>query len=681
GTRAYMGRLFLPGEDQPGGAYVAVLSYEAWQTRFGADPNILGRHITLNAESYTVVGVLPRNYRLPFEMDVYITAQHQTSYRRDRATRPLLMVGRIKDNISLEQAQADLNTIAHTLARDYPNANAGIGVAVTEFLDIEQRSVRTPLLVLLGGVAVVLLIACANLSNLLLVRGTSRQRELAVRAALGARRARTVRQLISEAMLIAVLGGAAGVTLAYLTLPPLVRMAPSTFDISSLAVMDNRVLLFSLALTLLTGVFFGAAPAIQLSHINVAAALGAGTRGGVHSSAREKIRATFVVCQVAMSIVLLVAAGLLVRSFRALLATDTGMAINNLLTMEYRLPRNRYPKPEAQTAFHRELALRVAQVPGVVSSAIVRSLPFSGNWGQVRFILPNQSIPEKGKEPSAYENLVTPDYFQTAGIPLLRGRNFNDHDDASAPLVAIVSRAFAERYFPGQDPIGRTVQLVDSDPTVNGQRVSIIGVAGNAKQMSLRDTDEAELYSSYAQQPAIFGTLIVRTAVEPTNLAEPVRQAVWSLDKDQPVWKIRTLQFLVERDVESDRFLMILMAGFGALALLLSALGTYGVLSNAVNQRRQELGVRMALGAQPAAVRKLVIGHGMRLALIGGIVGLIAAAAGSRMLSAVLYGVSTLDVSAFVVGCAVMTGVAFIASYLPARRATRIDPARALRFE
>jgi putative ABC transport system permease protein len=382
-----------------------------------------------------------------------------------------------------------------------------------------------------------------------------------------------------------------------------------------------------------------------------------------------------------MSIVLLIAAGLLVRSFRALVAIDTGMSTQNLLTMEYRLPRNKYTTPASQSAFHRELALRVAQVPGVISSAIVQALPFSGNWGQLRFLLPDRPAPEKGKEPTTYVNRVTPEYFRTAGIPLLRGRNFNNRDDAAAPLVTVVSRAFVDRYFPGQDPIGRTLQLVDNDPTVNGKRVTIIGVVGNAKQMSLRDTDETEMYAAYAQQPGIFGTLVVRTAVDPMSLAEPVRQAVWSLDKDQPVWKVRTLQFLVERDVEADRFLMVLMTGFGALALILSALGTYGVLSNAVNNRQQEIGVRMALGAQPTSVRRLVIRQGMKLALIGGLIGLIAAAAGSRMLSSVLFGVSALDVSAFVLGWSLMTAVAFLASYIPARRATRIDPTSALRCE
>jgi putative ABC transport system permease protein len=371
----------------------------------------------------------------------------------------------------------------------------------------------------------------------------------------------------------------------------------------------------------------------------------------------------------------------LLRSFQALLAVNPGMNMRNLLTMEYRLPPNKYKTPESRAGFHRELVERVSQVPGVVSAAMIRSLPFSGNWGQVNFVVPGGAMPEKGKEPSAFQNTISPGYFSTAGIPLMRGRDFSDADTAASPPVVIVSKAFADRYFGGQDAVGRTIQLVAPDPSYNGRRLTIIGVVGNAKQQSLRDTDEAEIYAPIPQDPGIFGTLVVRTAVDPMSMAEPIRQAVWSLDKDQPVWKVRTLEFLVERDVEGDRFLMLLMVGFGMLALGLSALGTYGVLSNAVNQRQQEIGVRMALGAQPGSLRRLIMGRGLKLTLIGGAIGLTAAAILSRLLTGVLYGISTLDVAAYAVGWATMTAIALLASYLPARLATRVDPVKALRCE
>ena len=681
GTKPILGRLFSAGEDQPGASNVAVLSYEAWQTRFGSDPNILSRRITLNNESYDVIGVLPRDYHLLFDSDVFITAQHYTSYRRDRISKPLLMVARVKHEFTLVQAEADLNTIAQRLARDYPEANANITVAVTDFRDLTNRFVRKPLLILLVAVGVVLLIACANLANLLLARGAQRQREMAIRAALGAGRSRTIRQLLSEAMILSTIGGAAGLALAYWSLPALLRLAPSSFDLATVAVLDTRVLLFSVLLIILTGALFGIIPALQLSHLQVSAVLGWGTRGVVAGASRERVRAAFVICQVAMSIMLLIGAGLLLRSFQALVAVDPGMNMSHLLTMEYRLPRNKYTTPEAQAAFHRELVARVSQVPGVVSSAMVRSLPFSGNWGQVNFVVPDEAVPEKGKEPVALQNTISSGYFSTAGIPLLSGRDFSDADTATSPPVAIVSKVFANRYLRGRDAIGRTIQLVATDPRYNGRRLLIVGVVGNAKQQSLRDTDEAEIYAPSSQDPGIFGTLVVRTAIEPMSLAEPVRKAVWSLDKDQPVWKVRTLQFLVRRDVESDRFVMLLMIGFGVLALGLSALGTYGVLSNAVNQRQQEIGIRMALGAQPSSLRRLVMARGLKLTLIGGALGLAAAAIGSRLLSGVLYGISTLDLPAYGFGWASMTAIALLASYLPARVATRVDPIKALRCE
>jgi len=680
GAKPWLGRFFLPGEDQPGSPYVAVLSYEAWQTRFGIDPNILSRQITLNDENYSIVGVLPRGYRLPFESDVYLTVQHQTSYHRDRSTKGFLMLGRVKQDVTLAQAKADLNTIARTLGHDYPTEDAGIGIVVTDFRQVLNQSVRMPLLVLLGAVALVLLIACANLANLLLARGFQRRGEMALRTALGAKRTRIIRQLISEAIPIALAGGLAGLLLARGLLPLLVHMAPTTFrDVK--IVLDGRVLLFGSLLTLLTAVLLAIAPAVQLSGTDGASSLNWGIRGNIKTNTGGKVRAAFVICQVAMSIVLLVGASLLIRSFQKLMASDTGLSLDNLLTMEYRLPRNKYTSPEAQAAFHREVALRVAQVPGVVSSAIVQGLPLSGNWGDIHFIREGAPVPEKGKQPVAFTNLITPEYFQTVGIPILRGRAFNDEDSALTPPVVVISRALAQRHFRDQDPVGQGLQLMDSDPTVNGERVTIVGVVGNAKQISLRDQDEAEIYFPYAQKPAIFGTLVLRTAVDPMSLANAVRQAVWGLDKDQPVWKIRTAQYLVQRDVEDDRLLMVLMTGFGLLAMLLTALGTYGVLSNTVGQRRQEIGVRIALGADLGKVRNLVMRQGLKMVLAGIAIGGLAAIAVSRMIASVLYGIGALDLVAYAAGFTVMMVVALLAAYLPARSATRVDPAVVLRCE
>jgi predicted permease len=675
-----MGRLFLAGEDQPGGPYVAVISYQAWQTRFGADPQILGRHIALNNESYSIAGVLPRGYRFPFESDVFVTLQHHTSYHRDRSTKQFLMLGRVERNVTLAQAKADLNPIAQRLARDYPTENAGIGIVVTNFRQILSQTVRMPLLILLTAVALALLIACANLANLVLARGFRRRSEMVIRTALGARRPRIVRQLVWEAIPIALVGGICGLLLAKRLLPLLVRMAPTTFQDVKI-VLDGRVLLFISLLTLLTAVLFAIAPAVQLSRSKGAWGLNSGVRGTVKTDTGAKARAAFVICQVAMSVMLLVGAFLLIRSFQKLMGSNTGLSMDNLLTMEYRLPRNKYANPEAQAAFHRELALRVAQVPGVISSAIVEAVPFSGNWGNTHFIPEGALVPEKGKEPTAFTNPITPEYFRTVGIPIIRGRGLNNHDNAAAPRVVVISRALAQQYFGGQDPVGRTLQLIGSDPPVNSQRLTVVGVVGNAKQISLRDQDEAEIYFPYSQEPAIFGTLVLRTAVDPLSLANAVRQAVWGLDKDQPVWKIRTVRYLAQRDVEDDRLLMALMTGFGLLAMQLSALGTYGVLSNTVGQRRQEIGIRVALGADLNKVRNLVMGEGMKMVLAGITIGGVAAVAVSRAIAGVLYGVSALDFGAYAAGFLLMMVVALLASYLPARSATRVDPAVVLRCE
>ena len=680
GTKPALGRLFVSGEDQPGAPNVAVLSHEAWQTRFGADPKILDRPLRLNNENYAVIGVLPAGYRIPFESDVYIPAQHYTSYVRDRATKPLLMLGRVKQGITLKEAEADLDTIAQRIARDYPKENAGIRIAIADFRDVLNRSMRTPLMVLLGAVGLLLLITCANLGSLLLARGVQRRREMAVRLALGAKRSRIIWQLISETMLMAVTGGTFGVLLGYLMLPFLTHLAPSSFEDVKVAI-DLRVLLFSLLLTFLAGVIFALVPAIQLSRVNIAPGLNSAVRGAAQAVTGAKARAAFVIFQVAISLVLLVGAGLMIRSFKKLIASDTGMSTSQLLTMEYRLPLNKYAKPKAQAAFHRELTARVAQVPGVVSSAIVQGLPFSGNYGNDHYTVTIEPIPEKGKEPSAFTNLVTPEYFSTVGIPLLRGRNFNDQDGPTAPLVVVISRSLANRHFGNQDPLGKTVQTLDVDPAIDGKPLTIIGVVGDAKQLTLRDSDPAEIYFPYSQAPGIFGTLVVRTAGDPMSFAEAVRQAVWSVDRDQPVWKVRTLQFLIERDLEDARLLTTLLTGFGVIAVVLTMLGTYGVLSNIVNQRRQEIGIRMALGADRGAVRKMFLLEGLKLALIGSVIGILGAVAASRMLSSELYGIGTLDSVAYAASWAVMLAIAFLASYLPARRATRVNPAVTLRYE
>jgi len=685
GVKAGAGRTFLPGDDMPGANPVAVVTHKVWQTRFGGDSGLVGRQITLNNEPYTVVGILPQDLTLPFPSEVFVPAHYYTSYKVERQDKAFLLFGRIKDGTTRNQATTDLNTIAQRLVREYPKENAGIHVEIAGVQELLTQDVRTPLLALLGAVAMVLLIVCANIANLVLARGVARQREVAVRSALGAGRGRLVRQFLSESTLVAAAGGISGILLAHLLLKALQRVSPLDFPISDTAVLDLRVLAFTAGISVLTGVLFGVAPAVRFSRVNLSSALSGGSRTTGYA-ARDWVRSAFVVCQVAISLALLVTAGLLVRSFHGLLTMNPGFTSNHLLTMEYRLPRTKYQTGVAQSNFHRAIVSRVQQVPGVVSAAVVQSLPFSGNWDQVRLELPGRPISAGDDGFNALCDLASPEYFSTVGIPLIEGRVFSAHDDDKGAGVAIISQSFARKYFPDKDPLGSEVKIKDSHLLALAgnqatKRATIVGVVGSAKQRNVREELQPQIYFSYAQSPNIFGTLVVRTAVEPMGLSNAVRQAVWSVDKDQPVWKVRTVDFLIERDTAPDRFAMIMMSALSALALILSALGTYGMLSNAVQQRAREIGVRMALGATRSNVLKLVLLRGLTLIGAGVALGLLGAIASARLISTLLYNVSPGDITAFALAVAVMVLVGMLASYLPARRATRVDPLVALRDE
>jgi len=687
GVKVSMGRGFLPGDDAPGAGSVAIIAYDAWQTRFGADPAILGRQLTLNNEPSTVVGVLPKGFSLAaFSTEVYLPAHRYTDYKVDRQQRSFLVFGRMKDGVTRARATADLDTIAQRLARDSPTENAGIHIELTGLQELSTRQIRAPLLALLGAVAMVLLVVCANVANLLMARGAAREREVAVRAALGASRGRLVRQFLSESLLLAVIGGSSGVLLGVLLLQVVEKIRPVDLPVSGAAVLDLPVLLFAAGASALTGILFGLAPALQFSRTSLTPALSGGPRTAGHPP-RGRLRSAFVVCQVAISLALLVSAGLLIRSFRALLLTNPGFVPDHLLTMEYRLPTNKYKTAEAQTNFHRLIVERVRLVPGVVSAAVVQALPFSGNWGQAQFDLPSPATVTGENSLIAFYDPVTPGYFSTMGLPLLEGREFNAHDDERRAAVAVISQNFARKYFSDQDPIGREVKIKANQQLAlagmggTTQRATVVGVVGNARQRNVREVLQPQIYFPYAQVPGIFGTLVVRAAVEPMSLSEAVRQAVWSVDKDQPVWKVRTVDFLIARDTAPDRFAMLLMSALSALALMLSALGTYGMLSNTVHQRTRELGVRMALGASKAGLLKLVLMQGLKLLAAGGALGLAGAIVSARLIASLLYGVTPGDPTTFLLGLAAMLLIGVFATYLPARRATRVDPLVALRYE
>jgi putative ABC transport system permease protein len=591
------------------------------------------------------------------------------------------VIARLKPGVSVKQAQAEMNTIAARLAAQYPETNADRQVAVLGFHDFLVEDLKPSLLVLLGAVGFVLLIACANVANLLLARALTRQKEMALRAALGASRIRLVRQLLTETVMLSLLGGGLGLLLGVWGTSLLAANSPSDLPAGVTARLDPTVLFFTLAISMITGVLFGLAPALKFSKPDVYETLKDGGKSSGSGSVRSGARGVLVVSQVALALVLLIGSGLMIRSFMNLVRVAPGFNAENLLTLEYRVPRNKYPEGQQQWNFHKQVVERVSALPGVASAAVVLALPYSGNGSTLSFVPLDRAEPPKGEEPLAQRNSADAFYFITMQIPLLSGRVFTEQDQAGTPSVVVINQTMARRYWPEEDPIGKRIRVVDTGLTDSNAKATIVGVVGDVKHGSLDEPSTSQIYLAFAQNPFIFATLVVRTQPEPMSMASAVRSAVWSVDKDQPVWKVRTLEFLINRDLGPRRFMMAMLGGFGALALLLATIGIYSVISYSVTQRTHEIGVRMALGAKAGDVLKLVIGQGMVLVLIGVGVGLVAAFALTRLMNGLLFGVTVTDPLTFAVISLVLTGVALGACLVPALRATKVDPMIALRYE
>ncbi|MEY2561784.1 MAG: hypothetical protein QOG51_2199 [Verrucomicrobiota bacterium] len=672
-----LGRVLAPGEDRPGAAKVAVVNEKLWRERLNGDADLASKKLILNGEPYSVVGVISSAFKNPFDPDVevWISMANFTGITTARDSRFLIPLGHLKPEANLTQARAEANTIASQWAAAYPKENAGRGVKIDFYLEFVVGNVRPMLWLLFLAAGAILLIACANLANLLLARGLARQREMAVRAALGASRWRLVRQLLTETTVLGLAGGIAGVLLAHWGLWGLLKL-PQNFVSAQDANIDTRILFFALGISVITGWLFGLVPALHVARSEVNTGLKEGGRGTGGGARWNRMRGGFVVAQVAFSILLLIAAGLLIRSFGKLLQTEVGFESKNLLTLEYRLPRAKYTQPDATWNFHRQVLEQVQQLPGVKSAALIRSLPFSGNGGSAGVALLDRETPPAGREPQVSFNVATAGYFGTAQIPLIRGRLFSDEDRAGTPLVFIINQTLARRFWPNQDPIGKQLKILE-----DGATGPIVGVVGDTKQYRLNDEPAPQLYAAYSQQPTYFATLVVRTTVEPLSLTESVRQAIWRVDPDQPMWKIRSVQFLVERSVADRKFLLALMIIFAALALALTVIGLYGVISYLVNQRTQEIGIRMALGAQVGHILRLILKQGVLLVSLGVVIGLGAAAILTRLMAHLLYNVSATDPLTFAVIGLLLTLVALVACYLPARRASHVDPVIALRSE
>ena len=683
GVAPALGRTFLPDEDQPGREQVVVLSDALWQRRFNRDPSIVNRNITLNGESFTVAGVMPRGFFFPArETELWIPWAMEPEQASGRGDHYLRLVARLKPGTTLEQANADVESIAQRLSAEYPRTNEGLGFVVHSLHQDYVGNLRLPILVLFAAVGLVLLIACANVANLLLAQATTRRREIAVRMALGARRWTIVRQLLIESLLLAAAGGLLGVLGAFWGVQGLSRLLPENLSKLQDVNIDARVLLFTLAVSALTAIVFGGVPAVLAARARLGETLSDVARDAAGGSSGRHVRRVLVVSEVALAVVLLVSAGLLIRSFQLLRQVDTGFTTDNVLTMHMVLPMPKYAKPEARRGFYDEVLRRIEDLPGVESAGVITFLPLSFNGMNFSFSVEGQPPPPDRKLPFALYRAVSPDYFRAMGITLQRGRFFEAHDTADSQPVTLVSRRLADQYWPGEDPIGKRIKIgpLDSPNTW----LTVVGVAGDVRQAGLYGDPRMDLYVPYAQERRGFVAprdLVVRTKGDAVAMLGAVRQAIWAVDKDQPVSNVRTMDQVFAAAISTERFQALMLGLFAALALVLACVGLYGVISYSVAQRTHEIGVRVALGAQPVDVLRLVIRQGMMLTFAGLVIGIAAGLAATRVLSDMLYGVTTTDPLTFVGVPAFLLLVAFVACYIPARRATRIDPLVALRYE
>jgi predicted permease len=680
GTKPIMGRTFYEQENQPGNDAVAVITHSLWQRRFGGDPNIINKTIALNSITRTIVGVMPERFNFPKGAEVYAPLAITPELSRSRQSHSYYVIGRLKSGASVQSAQSDVDTITARLAMQYPESNTGLGATVYPIVKDTVRTYDTALWIMMGAVGFVLLIACANVANLMLARASGRQKEIALRTALGASRWRIIRQLLTESLIVALIGGAVGVLVAFWGIDLLrvsnpadaARFAPGWHNLG----INPAVLVFTLALSLVSGIVFGLAPALQVSKPNLNNALKEG--GRQTSSSSHRLRGSLVVLEMALSLVLLVGAGLLVRSFLSLVKTNAGFDPRNLLTMNLILPGAKYKEEPQRATFYSDLVNRVKTLPGVESAAAVNYLPLGGSNSSDAYLI--EGVPEaaNGQEFIGRYRVCTPDYFHAMGITVMKGRAFNEQDKAGALPVVIVNDTFARRHWPDQDPIGKRVRFYG--PIERAPWMQVVGVIQDVKH-ELNIAVTPEFYLPHAQDSWNGMVLLAKTSADPSSMAAAIRQQVWAIDKDQPVFDVRTMEEVRSISVAVYSFSSVTLGIFAGVALLLAAVGIYGVMAFVVTQQTHDIGVRMALGARSRDVLKLVVMNGMKLALIGVAIGLVGAWGLSRFMKTLLFGVGATDLLTFSVVSLCLLFAALLACYVPARRATKVDPLVALRYE
>jgi predicted permease len=681
GVEALHGRTFLPEEYEPGGGQVVVLSYGVWQQKFGGDPSIVGERLVLDDQPYTVVGVMPREFQLNLfarEAEVWAPEVFGEAARRQRRATYLKVIARLEPGTTPAQARAEMATVASRLAAEHPQTNAGIGVTVVPLPEQLVGRVRQALMVLFGAVGFVLLIACANVANLLLARGGEREREFAIRAAMGADRSRLVRQFLTESALLALLGCAGGLVLASWALDLIVAVSPAGIPRMQDVGLDRPVLGFAVGISLLTALVFGAAPSFQFSRLDLVRSLKEAGQTASASPVRHRLRSLLVVAEVALAVVLLAGAGLLLRSFVSLLRVDPGFAVDSVATLQV-FVWDRYARPDERIGYFQQAHERLLELPGVEAAGAVSALPLldSSSTPSFPFAVEGRPAPPSGQEPTVTYTVATIDYFRAMRIPLVSGRTFDRFDTQERVRVALVNETLARREWPGEDPVGKRITVQARKPVT----LEVAGVVGDTRQAGLESESRPELFVPHAQDPSGSMIFVVRTATEPAAMLAAIKARIWEVNKTQPFYRVATMEQLLAASLAERRFSMLLMGSFAVLALVLAAVGIYGVISFATNQRTREIGIRLALGAQPRDVLGLVVSQGMMPVMVGLATGLAGALALARAISSLLYGVSPADPITFAGISLVLGGAALLACYLPARRAARVDPVVALRYE